>query len=132
MTISYASVGGLLGAAIAAIISSSFGFPSRIVIYLVLVGAITGLIAWMYSPLPDSTGGIAGTDPLRGRYWGIHPGKRWKPPSHVSAHETDAKAIYYYGDEYLAIDIENGVKAWGESPDEANQKLKTLTARSSD
>lgn len=129
MTITYSAFGGLFGAGTAATTASLVGASSNIVLYPVaIIGLTVGMVGWMYSPLPDSNGGLASTDPLRGRYWGIHPGNRWRAPDQVAPHETKARAIYYYGDEYLAIDVEHGAKAWGKSPDEANNELESLVS----
>jgi len=126
MTVSYDVMGGMIAGAITGMVCSSFGLSSAIVLYSA-IGAVgvAVVVMWRYSPLPNSSGGIATTDPLRGQYWGIHPGNRWTPPDHVAAHETEARAVYYYEDECLAIDIDNGAKAWGESADAASQELKS-------
>lgn len=125
MTVTYGPLIGLSGSVTAVMVLGELGITNRWAGYAaLLVGFFIAVFAWMYSPLPNTNGGIASSDPLRGRYWGLYPAGRWRAPNQVSRHESEPRAIYYYDQDCVAVDIGEGVVAEGETPDDAVNQLQ--------
>ena len=134
MTVTVSWIGGVIGAAAAAVFATTAGIVSPAspdwMIYAVVVGGLAaGTVAWMFSPIPDDTGGIASTDPLRGRYWGFHPGPLGSKPTHVSWHETEPRVLFYFDRGALAVDLDSRLKEWADTPEGADEKLRSRIQR---
>jgi hypothetical protein len=127
VTVSIEWFGGVIGIVVAAVALGEVGITitNKFVVYGLVFGAgILGTLAWVYSPLPDSNGGIASHDPQQGRYWGMHPGPRDTAPEYISEHKTDDRVIYYYEDDCVAVDRACEVTATAETAEKADQLLR--------
>jgi len=77
MTVTLSWIGGVIGAVVSATIAYQFALvgpttPNWVLYAILLGGGTLGLLVWVYSPLPDDNGGLAGSE-LQGRYWGFDP-----------------------------------------------------------
>lgn len=90
--------GVVFGAVVLGTLASSIGLPPVAVWSAGAIGGAGGLVAWVYSPLPNSNGGF-GAPPARWQQWGFtsepKPGQPDPDPGEALSWRPGLLGIYW-------------------------------------